>query len=114
MSDKTDPAQNPLSSILKSSQEPLAQPTRRAKIVKRTVTTLWIFCALVIPCFFPLVSLDPQAWWKVAGLVLFGLSWFIPIFILFVVLQKETPGEPARAKLTKLTILGVLLSWWSN
>lgn len=100
----------------KSTEPQPAKPaaSRAVKIVKGTITALWIFCALIIPCFFPLVSPEPQAWWKTTGLALFGLSWFIPIFILLVVLQKESPGEPPRAKLTKLTILGVLLSWWSN
>jgi hypothetical protein len=94
--------------------EPSSRETesRTARVVKKTLTVLWVFCGLIIPCLYPLVPPEPQTWWKTAGWCLFGLAWLVPVCGLYVAILNDDPQAPLRAKLTKTIILGVLLGWW--
>ena len=90
-------------------EQPPATPSPTFILVKRLAIVLWISCALVIPCFFPIVSLEPQRWWKLTGLILFGLSWAILFCGIFAaVMDNSNTSASPQERFAKSMALGVL------
>src|SRR6266581_782634 len=92
-----------------SSQQPAGPPSPTFRIVKKAAIALWVFCAMLIPCFFPLISPEPQRWWKLAGVTLFGLSCSVLFCGVYVAILDSGPADSSpQAKFAKGAIIGFL------
>src|SRR5438105_10867017 len=109
MTTQPESTPEPLSRTIVPSQQPGAPPPRIFRIVKRAAIVLWVFFALVIPCFFPFISPEPQRWWKFAGVILFGLSWSVLFCGVYVaILDDGAADSPPQAKFAKGIVIGFL------
>lgn len=98
------------SQTIAPSQQSAAPRSPAFRIAKRLAIVLWAFCALVLPCFFPFISPEPERWWKSAAFILFVLSWFALYCGLYgAILENAKAGSP-HAKFAKGVVIPFLLS----
>jgi hypothetical protein len=59
----------------------------------------------------PFIEPEPTTWWKLAGVILFGLSWSVLFCGIFVAILDTGAADSApQAKFAKGAIIGFLMS----
>jgi hypothetical protein len=99
----------PLSTSAPSSQ-PAVPPPRNLRIVKRTAVALWVFCALALPCLIPFIPFEPHRWWKIAIIVLIGVSWFALYVGIHDAIQTNAKAGSPQAKVAVNVVIPFLMS----